>query len=164
MECPLRCCCNPKPINIGILSEKWICKTCDSDLETTEHKGVFKPAVKDPDQEFKISTYNDPVWKFTDQGGYVVQGTSTYTPPRQKWSSPQKLLKYGWTFDSLHKDFHGISVMKWTTVVKVNSVPYVISGYIPLYGEGKSLTESEAALVKDSDILWLTKENVEEEV
>lgn len=50
-----KCCGDQKPVNIGMLREKWICKSCDADLEPTDKQWEFSKIQKDVD----VSNYYD---------------------------------------------------------------------------------------------------------
>lgn len=56
-----KCCDDQKPVNIGMLKEKWICKSCDADLEPTDKQWEF---TKVSNREDIINDYyNESEWK-----------------------------------------------------------------------------------------------------
>ena len=81
----MKCCNDQKPINIGMLTEKWVCKECDADLEPTDKIGVFnvKPKPKiNINYSWDASGYTPTKEKEADE----AKGIDIYSDEDPYWS------------------------------------------------------------------------------
>ena len=65
------CCTSMEPLNIGILTEKWVCKICDADLEPTDKIGIFNvKKVVSQKNDIKF-TYDGSETEYPEYSHYI---------------------------------------------------------------------------------------------
>jgi len=91
-----KCCDKQTPINIGIMSEKWVCKVCDVDLEPTDTTGVFK-CKKDSKGELSdlAKAISAGYVSVSDSSDFIPEGFTVNIGGRKQASEYELVIPHG---------------------------------------------------------------------